>query len=129
MKKSTLHSFVYSTYKAAFTQILFFYTWVSVHAAPPGLPSIGPNQGVTAESDPADILVTVFQWAGGVAIWLAVAWFGLQMFGDVIKAANEARAGDSTWAEAAKSMVGNVLVFVLFLGLAVWYSAAFLASS
>ena len=92
----------------------------------PLLPTIGPAGTVDANTDPGSLAVTVFKWAGGIVIWLAVAWFGLLMFGSVIKAANEARGGDSSWAEAGKSMLGNVLMFVFFLTVALWYTAAFL---
>ena len=91
------------------------------------LPQVGAAEGVTADTDPLDFFVVLFKYVGAVAIWLAVAWFGMLMFGSVIKAANEARGGDVSWMEAGKSMLGNVIVFILFLGIAIWYSAAFLA--
>jgi len=100
---------------------------MNVSAAAPVLPKIGPAADVTAESDPTNIIVTVFKYVGGIMVWLAVAWFGLQMFWAVIKAVNEARGGDSSWMEAGKSMVGNVMIFILFLAIALWYSAAFLS--
>ncbi len=91
------------------------------------LPKIGAAENVTAESDPLDYFVVLFKIVGAVVLWLAVAWFGMLMFGSVIKAANEARGGDVSWMEAGKSMLGNVIIFILFLGIAIWYSAAFLA--
>ncbi len=93
----------------------------------PTLPKIGPGAGVDASTDPVSIPILIFKVVGGVAIWLAVAWFGLQMFWAVIKAANEARGGESSWMEAGKSMLGNVMIFVFFLAMALWFSAAFLA--
>lgn len=91
------------------------------------LPQVGAAEDVTADTDPLDFFVVLFKYVGAVAIWLAVAWFGMLMFGSVIKAANEARGGDVSWMEAGKSMLGNVIIFILFLGIAIWYSAAFLA--
>ncbi|MAZ86580.1 MAG: hypothetical protein CL693_02955, partial [Cellvibrionaceae bacterium] len=73
------------------------------------LPKIGAAENVTAESDPLNYFVVLFKIVGAVVLWLAVAWFGMLMFGSVIKAANEARGGDVSWMEAGKSMLGNVI--------------------
>ena len=91
------------------------------------LPQVGAAEDVTADTDPLEFFVVLFKYVGAVAIWLAVAWFGMLMFGSVIKAANDARGGDVSWMEAGKSMLGNVIICILFLGIAIWYSAAFLA--
>ncbi len=91
------------------------------------LPSVGAADNVDASTDPIDFIVSIFKVVGAAVLWIAVAWFGLMMFGAVIKAANEARGGESSWMEAGKSMLGNVVIFIVFLGIAIWYSAAFLA--
>ena len=99
---------------------------LNVESAAPPLPTIPGAATPTATTDPIDIVIDVFKYVGAAMIWLAVAWFGLQMFWAVIKATNEARGGEASWMEAGKSMVGNIMMFVLFLAVAVWYTAAFL---
>ncbi len=124
--KNSRSNFQNIALKAQVSTLLLFAS-SNLLAAAPRLPTIGPKNDIDANTDPADIMVEIFQWAGGIVVWLAVAWFGLQMFGQVLKAANDARGGESSWMEAGKSMVGNVLMFVFFLAIAVWYTAAFLS--
>ncbi len=119
---------IFRSYKKIASSFLFFAVSAKVAAQSTySLPQVGAAEGVTADTDPLDFFVVLFKYVGAVAIWLAVAWFGMLMFGSVIKAANEARGGDVSWMEAGKSMLGNVIIFILFLGIAIWYSAAFLA--
>jgi len=101
---------------------------MNTNGAAPALPNFGGVTQPTADSDPIDVVIAVFKYVGAAMVWIAVAWFGLQLFWAVIKAANEARGGDASWMEAGKAMVGNVVMFVLFLAIAIWYTAAFLSA-